>query len=443
MPLQITYETSTYALRSSISPALPIAGGSAAAGAITSTGASIEGIAVSLDSPLISHTFNARVNPVQRGLGVTAGLKVLARTAVNLAVVYAAVMIVVLVKERVAAASSGGEDGVPSAVGVGVPGLTGASASLRLACGAVRSRSLKVLSVLFSPLAGLKPSLNHYARLAWGGLARARDGYLARTRVPCPPMDIKGDDWGVATLVAKEEAGGGGCYAIHTFAIPRGRTLPVGMAQKVNLCCLDKGDNVVRGGFHLANPRHEEGRFKVVGTKGTREDEGVWGKEKASLDRTLWEEVQVGDEVAIKPGKRTLEYRGQALPVTDMVYVCNGLGVVPMIGQAREVLNAQASSVKTCTVVWINERPGQFYQEAYKELEDEFYKHNRRLDVSCCLERDVYGGNLGENGEIDASVPGYGEGTMAVVAGPDYFVKKVNVYLQQRGYPADCICALG
>ena len=210
--------TSTYALRSSISPALPIAGGSATAGAIASTGASIEGIAVSLDSPLISHTFNARVNPVQRGLGVTAGLKVLARTAVNLAVVYAAVMIVVLVKERVAAASSGGEDGVPSAVGVGVPGLTGASASLRLACGAVRSRSLKVLSVLLSPLAGLKPSLNHYARLAWGGLARARDGYLARTRVPCPPMDIKGDDWGVATLVAKEEAGGGGGSGIRPFA---------------------------------------------------------------------------------------------------------------------------------------------------------------------------------------------------------------------------------
>jgi hypothetical protein len=54
--------------------------------------------------------------------------------------------------------------------------------------------------------------------------------------------------------------------------------------------------------------------------------------------------------------------------------------------------------------------------------------------VSCCLERDVYGGSLGENEEVEKSTPEYGEGTMAVVVGPDYFVKKVNLYLQQRGY---------
>ena len=50
---------------------------------------------------------------------------------------------------------------------------------------------------------------------------------------------------------------------------------------------------------------------------------------------------------------------------------------------------------------------------------------------------------MGDNSEIEASIPGYEEGTMAVISGPDYFVKKINIYLQQRGYPADCICALG
>ena len=88
-------------------------------------------------------------------------------------------------------------------------------------------------------------------------------------------------------------------------------------------------------------------------------------------------------------------------------------------------------------------RSNEFYKQAYSKLEDEFYKHNRKLDVSCCIEKDVYSGNMGDNSEIAASVPGYEEGTMAVISGPDYFVKKINIYLQQRGYPADCICALG
>jgi len=31
---------------------------------------------------------------------------------------------------------------------------------------------------------------------------------------------------------------------------------------------------------------------------------------------------------------------------------------------------------------------------------------------------------------------------MAVVAGPDYFVKKASAYLVERGYPQDSICGL-
>lgn len=126
-----------------------------------------------------------------------------------------------------------------------------------------------------------------------------------------------------------------------------------------------------------------------------------------------------------------------------MVYVCNGLGVLPMLNQVKELALTASSSVKTMSVVWINESPAEFFPLAYGDLEALFYKHNKKLDVSCCLESDVYAGSLGANDDVVSSVPEWGEGTMAVVAGPDYFVKKANIFLQGKGYPADCVCALG
>ncbi|GMI41875.1 hypothetical protein TrCOL_g338 [Triparma columacea] len=395
-------------------------------------------MAVSLDSPLISHTLSSRLNP-PRSVGVAgAVVTALARTVFKVALVYLAYL---TISEFGGWVKEGG-DTDPSddrSDSTGIFGVVGRTSYLRLK---VWSRSF--LSLLSTPFKSVIPEVNHYWRLSWGVLAKYRDRYRYLNRDRGTPLSIQGDDWGVATLQSKQSIGGdGGRYVKYTFGLPQGKTLPVGMAQQVKVCCLDGGDNVVKGNFYPSSPRHTKGHFEIVGTKGTPEDGGVWGKEKADLDRTMWEEIDVGDEVAIKPGKSTLEYRGEALPVTDIVYICNGLGVIPMIGQLTEVLNSPSSSVSTCTVVWVNERSSEFYGPAYKELEDEFYKHNRKLDVSCCLERDVYGGSLGENEEVEKSTPEYGEGTMAVVAGPDYFVKKVNLYLQQRGYPANCICALG
>ena len=123
------------------------------------------------------------------------------------------------------------------------------------------------------------------------------------------------------------------------------------------------------------------------------------------------------------------------------VLVCSGLGVVPMINQVKEVLRSRKSTVKTVSVVWINEKAEEF-TVAYDELEREFYKYNKKLEVSCCLEEDLYSGVLGDNEEFSSSLPNFTDGTMAVVAGPDYFIKKATQYLVQRGYKSDCVCAL-
>ena len=43
------------------------------------------------------------------------------------------------------------------------------------------------------------------------------------------------------------------------------------------------------------------------------------------------EELQVGDEIAMKLGDVGLTYRGQFLPVKEMVFITAGDGVIPAI----------------------------------------------------------------------------------------------------------------
>jgi hypothetical protein len=48
----------------------------------------------------------------------------------------------------------------------------------------------------------------------------------------------------------------------------------------------------------------------------------------------------------------------------------------------------------------------------------------------------------GGGGRVGAGEDADGGGTMVVLSGPDYFVKKAKTYLQARGYPSDVVCVL-
>lgn len=159
--------------------------------------------------------------------------------------------------------------------------------------------------------------------------------------------------------------------------------------------------------------------------------------------RVLKQDLKVGDEVALKPGKSRLEYRGQYLPVTDMVYVACGTGIVPVMDQVRTVLPpTSASSVESVTVVWVNESTRDFDITA-EQLEKEYHKYNTKLAVSCIVDDLTKSENaMSQNPEIFEAVPDFIPGTMAVLSGPVPIMKKAVEYLQGRGYPADCLCLL-
>lgn len=154
----------------------------------------------------------------------------------------------------------------------------------------------------------------------------------------------------------------------------------------------------------------------------------------------LRNELRPGDEVAIKPGKSHLTYNGKHVPVTDMVYVAYGLGIIPILDQVRAILPKGSSSVKVSSVTWFNDNRRDF-DIAMDDLEKEYMKNPNKLAVSCIME-DVLNNPLEGNKEVEESVPYFNAGTMAVVAGPKRFAEKAKGYLMRRGYPENCICIL-
>lgn len=260
------------------------------------------------------------------------------------------------------------------------------------------------------------------------------------------------EGWGVCTLLerrdvpmkssAGEDSVAAAEYVEYTFSLPRADNyIPLALGQQVSMCCLDSEQNVAKGDFYPFSPRFQTGSFSIVVPKcgDVEELEASIGFDRSKIAQVIENDLSIGDEIALKPGPTTLEYRGQYLPVTDMLYFVSETGVVPILEQVKAVLPSGASSVKNVSVVWVNKKSEQF-ELAYDQLEKEFFKFNTKLEVGCCLVDDYL--YMENNGEIMESVPDFRPGAMAVVAGPIEFVRQAERFLKARGYPNEVICAL-
>ena len=257
------------------------------------------------------------------------------------------------------------------------------------------------------------------------------------------PFDEASEGWGVSTLRSRKRLGKTN-FVQYEFELPEPEyVLPLELGQQISLCCLDNEGNVARGDFFpfSLTARTKPGSFSIlVPNKSPEENVVLMGLEAANFARVVKQELKIGDEVAIKPGDTRLNYRGQYLPVTDMVYIACGNGIVPVLEQARAVLPRGASSVGAVTIVWINEETKDFDVLA-EVLEKEYFKYSDKLAVSCIVDsprrRD-----WSDNNEINSAVPEFRQGTMAVLAGPTDLMEKAFYYLEDRGYPSDTICVL-
>jgi len=274
------------------------------------------------------------------------------------------------------------------------------------------------------------------------------DAVRARSEPEGVPMqfdEAENEGWGVCTLRSKRRLGTTS-FVQYDFELPEpDNVLPLEMGQQIDMCCLDGDEGIVTGSFYPYQPerRAKIGSFSVLAPNPTPGDDG--GEEDANdtanFVRVLRGDLKVGDEVALKPGATKLSYKGEYMPITDMVYVAYGTGIVPVLEQARAVLPNGASSVKSVSVAWINSETKDFDINA-DLLEKEYFRYSNKMAVSCIVE-DLDRRDMSDSLEINSSIPDFRPGTMAVVAGgPATFVEKAVEFLEDRGYPSDTICVL-
>eukprot|EP00578_Thalassiosira_sp_NH16_P021444 CAMPEP_0181103914 /NCGR_PEP_ID=MMETSP1071-20121207/15138_1 /TAXON_ID=35127 /ORGANISM="Thalassiosira sp., Strain NH16" /LENGTH=454 /DNA_ID=CAMNT_0023187057 /DNA_START=462 /DNA_END=1826 /DNA_ORIENTATION=- len=259
------------------------------------------------------------------------------------------------------------------------------------------------------------------------------------------PMPFEGDGgWGKCTLRSKHAVGS---FEVYDFALPESYyTVPLALGQTLEFCCLSRDDDICTGSLYpycAANGNKAAaaaaGTVRVALPKDKEGDEG-----SSKFNEVLRTELRPGDEVAIKPGKSHLTYRGPSVPVTDVVYLAYGLGIVPVLDQVRATTPRGSSSVRVSSVVWFNDN-GDDFDLAVDDLEKEYLKHPSKLAVSCIVvggDDASKGGGLEGNAEAEEAVPYFDKGTMAVVAGPKRFAEKAKGYLMRKGYPENCICVL-
>eukprot|EP01084_Bolivina_argentea_P259793 438512_1 len=255
---------------------------------------------------------------------------------------------------------------------------------------------------------------------------------------PVSPLPIH--DWSVATLHERERVGGShGHHVRYRFRLPLpSSVMPLELGQEVDLCRMDGDYDVLYGRAPLLSQRGARGRLEVVASSPKGIDSlGMDGA--VGLGRLL-DGLALGDEVAIRPGRSPLHDSPPAGPVSEIVMIASGLGIVSMLSLAQDLLPAGESSVKAMNVIWLNEKEEDF--SLYPELEDLYYRFHHKLDVNCIIEGDLYGNHLEANYEVTSAIPEYRSGILAAVSGPLFFVEKVREFLLKCGYPPRQIVSL-
>eukprot|EP00560_Eucampia_antarctica_P003824 CAMPEP_0197834184 /NCGR_PEP_ID=MMETSP1437-20131217/21486_1 /TAXON_ID=49252 ORGANISM="Eucampia antarctica, Strain CCMP1452" /NCGR_SAMPLE_ID=MMETSP1437 /ASSEMBLY_ACC=CAM_ASM_001096 /LENGTH=155 /DNA_ID=CAMNT_0043438693 /DNA_START=802 /DNA_END=1266 /DNA_ORIENTATION=- len=145
----------------------------------------------------------------------------------------------------------------------------------------------------------------------------------------------------------------------YDFSLPQtNNMLNLALGQQLSMCCLDKRENVSKGEYYVFSDRNQLGTFSILAPDAinssaqNKDIEIEVGKDSANFAKVLKLDLDIGDEVAIKPGIKSLEYKGQYLPVTDMVFFAAGSGIVPVLEQVKTVLPSGTSSVKSLSVIW-------------------------------------------------------------------------------------------
>jgi len=290
--------------------------------------------------------------------------------------------------------------------------------------------------------------------------------------------------WGRCTLESKRQ------FSKHirkyTFCFPKpNHSMKLKIGQVLSLSCLkEEDDTIMNGEFHVYYDDDQNdddttetsmqekssssfisrgeassvGKFSILVPSLSDHLEEDIGTDTAKLIRCLENDLEVGDELALQPGENKFRYDGDHFPVTDIVYIVMGTGIVPVLNQIRAFLpkdtaanDSSSSSVRGMSIVWICENKSDFdnIDETLKKLHS---TRKSKLTVHCIIDNMRYN-TLADNTKIDSGIEDYLPGTMMVLSGmknenddddEEYNIQNnaIQYLIENHGYPENCICIL-
>lgn len=150
--------------------------------------------------------------------------------------------------------------------------------------------------------------------------------------------------------------------------------------------------------------------------------------------------MSLGEELAVKAGKRRLQYRGEDDPIEALSFIVSGQGIAPTLQIIKTITSDSDSAIGDLEVLWINERKKDFVLNS--EMEDLESKNSEKLFVTRVIDKEAINEKTQINDQLREAVMPYQKGRLALLLGPEIFIKKSQELCLELGYPLENILSI-
>lgn len=201
--------------------------------------------------------------------------------------------------------------------------------------------------------------------------------------------------------------------------------------MKIILCTSNSKGSPVKEALYPISSPFSKSTFEVVMPSTETDSSSIFN----SLSK-----LSLGDEIAFKLGKNSLNYSGSETPIQSLTMIASGTGIVPLIQLLRRLFTNSNYNIDRCELLWINSKKEDFILNGEVEKFEADYEDKfvcaRVLDGA--MESNDY--ELNQN--MQDSLPGYEGGRVALLSAPEPLTTKFVEVLEQLQYPSSDVILL-
>lgn len=162
------------------------------------------------------------------------------------------------------------------------------------------------------------------------------------------------------------------------------------------------------------------------------------GKQASKFEEAL-KSLSIGDEVAVKKGRRLLSIAAKNCdPIKKITIIATSLGVSPALQMVQYLSAEQASVVEEVDFLWVNKNRDEFICD---DLVEGLSRSFPRLEVTRFI-NNFMDSEAFETKDFAGALPAYDYGSIVVVCGPKSFAELLRPVVTSRGYAPENVLQL-